>query len=326
MIQRTRNPSTTEKILFTGKAIPSSHDSLSTTNVTNEINKATTSKQQENKYHQLFNEKETEDLNQKPKIRERKTLSWANITVNTTLMERKCQGLFGRGLPKKERPKIILSKVTGIAKAQSLLAIIGASGSGKTTLLNCLTNRNTGSLKVEGTILVNGENIGDDLYGISGYVQQDDIFIGILTVREHLWFNAVLKLSKTLTHCEKQERVEDIMKEMGLKKCENTLIGIAGIRKGISGSERKCLAFAEKLLTQPSIMLCDEPTSGLDSSAACSVIEALRNMTNNGHTILTTIHQPSSEVFAMLDDILIMANGRVAFMGSRNDATKFFCG
>jgi len=64
MIQRTRNPSTTEKILFTGKAIPSSHDSLSTTNVTNEINKATTSKQQENKYHQLFNEKETEDLNQ----------------------------------------------------------------------------------------------------------------------------------------------------------------------------------------------------------------------------------------------------------------------
>jgi len=49
-------------------------------------------------------------------------------------------------------------------------------------------------------------------------------------------------------------------------------------------------------------MFCDEPTSGLDSFAACRVLEALRNMTNNGHTVLTTIHQPSSEIFAMLDE------------------------
>ncbi|KAK2141379.1 hypothetical protein LSH36_1112g00043 [Paralvinella palmiformis] len=49
-------------------------------------------------------------------------------------------------------------------------------------------------------------------------------------------------------------------------------------------------------------MFCDEPTSGLDSFAACRVLEALRNMTNNGHTVLTTIHQPSSGVFAMLDE------------------------
>ncbi|KAK2141374.1 hypothetical protein LSH36_1112g00075 [Paralvinella palmiformis] len=324
MIHRTRNPSATEKTLLTGKAI--CRNSLSTTNVLNQINKARRSNHQDIKYHQVSNEIEAEYLNHKRRIREPKTLSWTNIKVNTRLTEKKFQWLFGHSLPEKEPTKIILNKVTGIAKAQSLLAIIGASGSGKTTLLNCLTNRNIGSLKVEGSILVNGANIGDDLYELSGYVQQDDIFIGILTVREHLWFNAVLNLSKTLKHCEKEELVEDIMKEMGLKKCENTFIGIPGISKGISGSERKCLAFAEKLLTKRPIMLCDEPTSGLDSSAACSVVEALRNMTNNGHTVLTTIHQPSSEVFAMLDEILIMANGRVAFMGSRNDALKFFCG
>lgn len=63
------------------------------------------------------------------------------------------------------------------------------SGSGKTTLLNVLTRRNLDTVNVEGQVLVNGKNIGDDIATVSAYIQQDDLMIGSLTVREHLWFN-----------------------------------------------------------------------------------------------------------------------------------------
>ena len=63
------------------------------------------------------------------------------------------------------------------------------SGSGKTTLLNVLTRRNLGQLNVSGQVLVNGEELGDDIASISTYIQQDDLFIGTMTVREYLAFN-----------------------------------------------------------------------------------------------------------------------------------------
>ena len=66
---------------------------------------------------------------------------------------------------------------------------------------------------------------------------------------------------------ERLERVEDVMKQVGLKKCENVLIGGEKL-KGISGGEKKRLSFASEFLTNPAILFCDEPTSGLDSYAA----------------------------------------------------------
>ena len=62
-------------------------------------------------------------------------------------------------------------------------------------------------------------------------------------------------------------------------------------------------------------MFCDEPTSGLDSFMAMSVVEVLRYMAQSGRTIICTIHQPSSEVFSIFDQLLLMADGRVAYLG-----------
>ncbi len=70
------------------------------------------------------------------------------------------------------------------------MAILGASGSGKTTLLNVLNFRNRGRLKVDGEIRINGKRIEniEEISTFSGYVQQDDLFVGSLKVREHLLF------------------------------------------------------------------------------------------------------------------------------------------
>lgn len=84
------------------------------------------------------------------------------------------------------------------------------------------------------------------------------------------------------------------------------------------------MAFASEALTDPNLFLCDEPTSGLDSFMAHSVLQVLKRLANKGKTIIITIHQPSSELFGMFDKILLIAEGRAAFIGSPSQATEFF--
>ena len=85
---------------------------------------------------------------------------------------------------------IYFPPVSGIVRPGELLAIMGGSGAGKTTLLNVLTARhNSASLKLEGVLTLNGRAIKPKkLAQASAYVQQDDLFIGALTVEEHLRF------------------------------------------------------------------------------------------------------------------------------------------
>ena len=82
--------------------------------------------------------------------------------------------------------------VTGVVHQGEFLAIMGASGAGKTTLLNCLTFRNTGKLKIVGDRYLNGTVVNpDSLARISSYNQQNDLFIGTLTVKETLHFQVL---------------------------------------------------------------------------------------------------------------------------------------
>uniref|UniRef100_A0A0N8DYE2 Protein white n=1 Tax=Daphnia magna TaxID=35525 RepID=A0A0N8DYE2_9CRUS len=248
------------------------------------------------------------------------TYSWENIEIYLETSQGNC---FKRSPPVQKR---ILDNVTGCVRPGEFLAIMGASGAGKTTLLNCLTFRNTGKLKILGQRFLNGETVNTDtLARISGYVQQDDLFVPTLTVKEHLQFQALLRMDKYLTYSERMTRVGQVIHELGLTKCENTMIGNPerGI-KGISGGERKRLAFASEVLTNPSLMFCDEPTSGLDSYMAQNIVQVLKNIASTGKTVVCTIHQPSSEVFALFDRILLMAEGRTAFLGPASDALSFF--
>lgn len=82
--------------------------------------------------------------------------------------------------------------------------------------------------------------------------------------------------------------------------------------------------FESQVLTDPALMLCDEPTSGLDAYMAQTTVEVLSRLAKRGKTIVLTIHQPSSEVYALFDKILLMAEGRVAFLGSPREALDFF--
>ena len=80
---------------------------------------------------------------------------------------------------------------------------------------------------------------------MSAYVQQQDLFIPTLTVREHLIFQAVVRMKQSLSDDLKLQRISEVMKELSLEKCADTLVGgTLGVGKGISGGELKRLAFA----------------------------------------------------------------------------------
>ena len=178
---------------------------------------------------------------------------------------------------------------------------------------------------VNGDILVNGCEIGPFMRCLSGFVHQDDIFFGSLTVMEHLRCMAHLKLDRRTKKHEADFIIRDVLERTGLMKCAKTRIGEEGEGKMLSGGEKKRLAFATELLTSPAILFCDEPTTGLDSYNAQQLVRTLQELAEKRNTaILCTIHQPSSELFAMFDQVLLLAEGRVAFFGDPEDAIDFF--
>lgn len=158
---------------------------------------------------------------------------------------------------------------------------------------------------------------------LSAYVQQDDILFQTMTVRECLEFAAKLKLQGT--YDEKIRRVEDIIKELRLNKCQNTKIG-GPLIKGVSGGERKRTSIGVELITDPQLIFLDEPTTGLDSFTATSVMETLRDLALTGRTVISTIHQPNSDIFEMFDRLMLLAQGKIIYFNEARLSVDYFAG
>lgn len=259
-------------------------------------------------------------------LQEKVNLSWEDICVEAELPKPSLlKRLFKKeDVANKPTKKQILFDVNGAIEGGTLLAVMGASGAGKTTLMNVLAHQNLSRLNISGKILINGKEIGKRIKSVSAYVQQEDLFIGTLTVREHLMFQALLRIESSVPKEEKEARANKVIHELGLMKCKDTIIGVPGRIRGISGGEMKRLSFASEILTNPSLLFVDEPTSGLDAFMAQSVIAALQKMAESGRTILATIHQPSSEVYNMFNKVLFMTEGRVGYIGTVDGAIPFF--
>jgi len=236
------------------------------------------------------------------------SLSWQNLH---------CQIKVG------SKDRIILNGVSGTALPGQITAIIGPSGAGKTTFLDVLAGRkNTGV--VEGEILVNGKPRTKSFKRIAGYVMQDDKMLGTFTVREHLMYIAQLRLPAGMPWEERVRRVESVMEELGISRIANSLIG-TDMSRGISGGERRRLSIAVELVTDPSILFLDEPTSGLDSYNAYTLMETLTTLARNkSRTIITTIHQPRSNIYSMFDNVILLAQGELIYYGPSNESLEYF--
>lgn len=249
---------------------------------------------------------------------------WAPCEQGVTMVWRDLSIYALAGTSSKKGLKRIINNVTGVVRSGTLMALMGASGAGKSTLMSALAYREPPGAIVQGDILVNGRRVGPFMNTMSGFVHQEDLFVGTLTVLEHLTFMVNLKVDRRMSQKDKNALIDDLLHRSGLTRCTNTRIGLAGDGKILSGGEKKRLAFATELITKPAILFCDEPTTGLDSFSARFIIRTLQDLARRGTAIICTIHQPSSELFAMFHEVMLLAEGRVAFMGPPKNALGFF--
>ncbi|KAG1675973.1 hypothetical protein FOA52_014217 [Chlamydomonas sp. UWO 241] len=233
--------------------------------------------------------------------------------------------------------KLILSGVSGVARAGELLGLLGPSGSGKTTLLNVLAGqvRSGGRWTVGGALSFGGVSVdAHQLSRDAAHVPQFDILMPGLTVTECLRYAAACRMGPTERPAEAHARIADVMRELDIEKIGGA-VAAGGASSGISGGERKRVSIGMELVTDARLLLLDEPTSGLDSYNAMRLMQLLRRVASGdsggdgaprppGHrgsrVVIASLHQPSPSLFDALDGVLLLAAGRVVFSGAPGDA------
>ncbi|MBA0823587.1 hypothetical protein Goarm_020308, partial [Gossypium armourianum] len=161
----------------------------------------------------------------------------------------------------KGKNKNLLRSVTGKLMPGRVSAVMGPSGAGKTTFLSALTGKTAAGCSVTGLILVNGKNEPIQAYRkIIGYVPQDDIVHGNLTVEENLRFSARCRLSADLAKPDKVLVIERVIESLGLQAVRDSLVGTVE-KRGISGGQRKRVNVGLEMVMEPSLLILDEPTT-----------------------------------------------------------------
>ncbi|KAJ9598554.1 hypothetical protein L9F63_010757, partial [Diploptera punctata] len=172
---------------------------------------------------------------------------------------------------------------------------------------------------VTGTILINGhERNVSEFQKSSCYIAQECAMMSYLTTEETLMTAADLKLERNGRLSVKSHafKVREVLQVLGLLKAKDTLVA------KLSGGEKKRLSIGVELLTNPPVMFFDEPTSGLDSVSSLQMISYLKCLAQAGRTVICTIHQPSSRLFEMFDDIYLLAEGQCLYSGPLEQLTN----
>jgi len=209
------------------------------------------------------------------------------------------------------------------SKSGKLVGIMGASGAGKSTLVNVLSGINK---PTKGQVFINDvdihENI-DQAKGLIGFVAQDDLLIEELSVYDNLYYNAKLCFDN-LPEFKIRRKVLKLLRSLGLYEIRFMKVG-SPLNKKISGGQRKRLNIALELIREPSILFLDEPTSGLSSRDSDNIIDLLKELSIRGKLVFVVIHQPSSDIFKMFNQLLVLdTGGYLIYNGDPVESVNYF--
>lgn len=204
--------------------------------------------------------------------------------------------------------RLLLNNVSFSLGPRTLTAIVGPSGAGKSTLLGVLTGR---TKPTSGQIFIGGVDLHTQFQSLSrqiGSVPQADILHTRLTVRQALNYGAQLRLPNDTSKEEREARVADVMDKLELTERADLRID------RLSGGQRKRASIGLELLTSPQLLVLDEPTSGLDPGLDAHVMETLRNLADDGQTVVLVTHSVDNLDFC--DNVILLASGgKVAYAG-----------
>jgi ABC transport system ATP-binding/permease protein len=213
--------------------------------------------------------------------------------------------------------KTLLDHISLSILPREFVVVAGVSGGGKSTLLDALNGFRPAT---GGSVLVNGVDLYQnfDAYRTElGYVPQKDIIHMELSVEQALDFAARLRMPEDTTTKERQQRVQEVMAELGLTKRRDVAV------KALSGGQLKRVSMGVELLTKPSLFFLDEATSGLDPGTEADVMQLLRRLADDGRTILLITHATENVRLCNLV-VFLAAGGKVAYFGPPDQAPSFF--
>jgi ABC-type multidrug transport system ATPase subunit/pSer/pThr/pTyr-binding forkhead associated (FHA) protein len=200
--------------------------------------------------------------------------------------------------------------------SQSLIAVMGPSGCGKSTLLKALNGDAPAS---SGKVFIGGLDLHehyDYLKTQIGYVPQDDSVHAQLTVEQSLFYAAKLRLANAEDTIVK-EKIEQVLNDLNIASIRGNLVG------KISGGQRKRVAIAVEILSNPMVLFLDEPTSPLDPQTIEEFLGILRTLAQKGTTVVMVTHKP--EDLNYMDSVLFLAEGgHFVYQGGIGEYLSFF--
>lgn len=211
----------------------------------------------------------------------------------------------------------LLDNISFSLAENSLLAVIGPSGSGKSSLVAALAGLRPAD---RGQVLYGGRDLYQDyaeLRNRIGFVPQDDVLHRDLTVRSTLEFAGRLRFPPDVTAEEAGTRIDELLAELGIAHRDQVPL------TRLSGGERKRTNVVSELLTQPTLLFLDEPTSGLDPGISRVLMRKLRELSDDGRTIILVTHELAN--LDVCDQLLVLAPGGVpVYFGPPEAAAQRF--
>lgn len=217
-----------------------------------------------------------------------------------------------RGLTVRRGGRDVLHDINVTILPGEFVAIVGPSGAGKTTLMDTLVSLRR---PASGSITFDGSSDAEAMRRSMGYVPQSDTVHGELTVRQSLRYTARLRLP-AMAPAALDARIDAVLEALSLKGQEGQLI------RSLSGGQRKRTCIAAELLTDPGGLFLDEPTSGLDPGLDEALMLQLRELADEGRTVVITTH--ATRNIRVCDRVLVLNGGRLVFDGTPAEALSLF--
>ncbi|MEM9136237.1 MAG: FHA domain-containing protein [Cyanobacteria bacterium P01_F01_bin.42] len=241
--------------------------------------------------------------------------------LNQTLLRTNEEGnlrLDALGLNKRIRRDLnLLNNISLSILPREFVAIAGVSGGGKSTLMDSLTGFRPAT---SGSVLVNEIDLYRHFNAYRaqiGYVPQKNIVHMELTVEQALDYAAQLRMPADTTRAERKQRVDEVLRELNLSERRSLPI------YSLSGGQLKRVSIGVELLTKPSLFFLDEATSGLDPGTETELMQLLRELADQGRTILLITH--ATENVMLCDQVVFMARGgNLAYYGPPQEALNYF--